>query len=248
MANRLSAIKTWIRELEASFTPCRRRLDVSGRTLSLTRSLWWDESSVEFFEREIEPYWQVLRRRDFQHVWDLGAASGLFSLSACIRFPAARSVAFEPSLRQRTLLLRNIKRNGFLARVEAHGFATWSRDAELTFRTHGAISALEASGDHLRGLPFGETVKAVALDSWNSARGNQPVDLIKMDIEGAEIETIEGARSTIARFHPVMLVQAYHMRDGRRTLEPCAQMLAGLGYDCHEVVDGQGFLYGEYHH
>ena len=39
------------------------------------------------------------------------------------------------------------------------------------------------------------------------------VDYIKMDIEGAEVRAIRGARATIARDHPRMALSAYHEPD-----------------------------------
>ncbi len=42
---------------------------------------------------------------------------------------------------------------------------------------------------------------------------DQRVTIIKMDIEGAEIEALKGARQTIARCRPKLIVSAYHKRD-----------------------------------
>jgi FkbM family methyltransferase len=48
------------------------------------------------------------------------------------------------------------------------------------------------------------TIETVTLDSLNLAR----IDLIKIDVEGMELEAIEGGKESIARFHPIMLVEA----------------------------------------
>lgn len=241
-------IKSIVREWEARVTPWVRTLVIDCNPVRLTRSLWWDETTDTFFQREIEPYWLALPKREYGVVWDLGAASGMFSLSICVRMPQAQVIAFEPSKRQRILLGRNVKRNGLAGRVIIEPFAAWNRAENMVFRTHGAISSLKETGEHLGILPFGETVSAISLDEWNGKRGFQPVDLVKMDIEGAEIEALEGMRGTLTRFRPGMLVQAYHLRGGVRTYEHCEDFLRSLNYRCHEVVPGKGFLYAESDH
>ena len=47
------------------------------------------------------------------------------------------------------------------------------------------------------------TVRKLALDEFNLPR----LDLIKLDIEGMELEALAGARNTIARTHPIMLIE-----------------------------------------
>jgi FkbM family methyltransferase len=46
-------------------------------------------------------------------------------------------------------------------------------------------------------------VQTVSLDSFNLSR----VDLIKIDVEGMEIDVLNGAAKTIARLHPMMLIE-----------------------------------------
>jgi len=246
--NRWCRIKAVVREWEARLTPLKRIQFIDRTRVQWTRSLWWDETTRDFFQEEIEPYWRALPKREFGVVWDLGAASGGFTLSACVRMPRVKVVAFEPSKRQRILLCRNVSRNGLAGRVRIEPFAAWNRAEDMVFRTHGAISSLKETGEHLGSLPFEETVSAMPLDEWAQRAGNEPADLIKMDIEGAEIEALEGMRGTLMRFKPVLLVQAYHYRGGVRTYERCDRFLREIGYCCHEVVPGTGFLYAESNH
>jgi FkbM family methyltransferase len=241
-------MKTLVREWEARITPLWRTRAMEHARVRLTRSLWWDETTPEFMQQEIEPYWLALPKRDYGMVWDLGAASGMFTLSACLRMPLARVTAFEPSKRQRILLERNVRRNGLAGRVGIEPYAAWNRAENMVFRTHGAIGSLKETGEHLGALPFAETVPALPLDKWNERAGRRPVDLVKMDIEGAEIEALEGMRGTLARFRPVLLVQAYHLRNGIRTYECCESFLRNLGYRCREAVPGKGMLVAESDH
>jgi FkbM family methyltransferase len=241
-------MKTIAREWEARITPLWRTQVIDRTQIRLTRSIWWDETTSAFIQKEIEPYWLALPKREYGVVWDLGAAYGMFSLSVCVRMPQAQVIAFEPSKRQRILLGRNVRRNRFTGRVIIEPFAAWNRAGNMVFRTHGAIGSLKETGEHLGTLPFDETVSAMPLDEWNDRTGRKTVDLVKMDIEGAEIEALEGMRETLARFRPALLIQAYHHRGGIRTYERCEIFLWELGYRCHEVVPGKGLLYAQCDH
>lgn len=65
-------------------------------------------------------------------------------------------------------------------------------------------------GSSSRATEDGESVvNVVTLDSLNLASGS----FLKMDIEGAEIEALRGARETIRRLHPRLAVSVYHRFD-----------------------------------
>ena len=220
--NLMDTVKQRIRVCEASIQPRVSRLRVDGAScLKLVRSLWWDETSAEWFQREIEPYFAASKRfHEYRIILDVGAATGVFSLAACARFPSVKVYAFEPSHRQRILLRRNVLRNAFADRV-----------------------AIE---DLLAGLPFTERVRALPLDEWHAKQGSIPVNLIKMDIEGAELEALTGANNLLEGSYPDLIVQAYHEREGHRTFERCAELLARHGYICGEVGANSGLLFAEH--
>jgi len=66
------------------------------------------------------------------------------------------------------------------------------------------------------------TVATVAIDSWDLPR----LDLLKMDIEGMEIEALQGAAETLKRCRPIIHVECIKVNvDGLKSL------LNGLGYN-----------------
>ena len=76
----------------------------------------------------------------------------------------------------------------------------WSSSTQLRFAGGtGASSHLSEGGD--------EVVSVVALDD---ALPSAPVNMLKMDVEGAEIEALNGARELIARQRPCLAISAYH--------------------------------------
>lgn len=240
----IDLIKRTVRLVEARVTPRRSLVTLDARTFRLVRSFWWHDAHQESFDREISPYFSALSpRRNYRTIVDAGAAAGLFALAACTAFPAARIVAFEPSSRQRVVLRRNLRLNGFSDRVEVMPMGLWQTAGVLAFRTHGAIGALRSVSDLPSALPFRERVRVTSLDKWTSDRGVTGIDLIKMDVEGAELEAIAGARETLLRDRPDLMVQAYHVRDGARTFERCSDQLRSWGYRVREAPGRAGLLH-----
>lgn len=233
------------RAVEAALTPRKRLIHYNNRRLRVVRSLWWDDTTQEAFDAEILPYFAELRgRTDYSTVLDVGAATGMFSLAAASAFNDLRQlVAFEPSLRQRILLLRNVRSN-HAATARIVSAALWSTDGTMPFRTHGALSSIKAASSLPKSYAFFEHVSVVTLDSWVNQNLQRKVDLIKMDVEGAEIEALQGARGTLVRDGPELLIQAYHLRNGQRTFEHCAGLLREIGYTCREAAGSPGLLHG----
>jgi FkbM family methyltransferase len=76
----------------------------------------------------------------------------------------------------------------------------WSSTRRMNFsQGDGAASSLSAAGPSM--------VPVVALD--DVLRG-QPVNLIKMDIEGAEVDALHGAQQTIKKYRPGLAICLYH--------------------------------------
>jgi FkbM family methyltransferase len=222
--------------LEAAVTPRRSHLTFASRDLRFVRSIWWHDAHQASFDVEIQPYFDALPPgRDYRCICDAGAAAGLFAVAACARFPTAQVRAFEPSLRQRIILRRNLRLNGCTRQVDVIPIGLWHSTGVLDFRTHGAIGALRAATELPLTLAFAERVRVDSLDHVVMRHGVR-FDLIKMDIEGAELEAIEGARDTLRRDRPELLIQAYHQRDGARTFERCAARLQSLGYTVREAA------------
>jgi FkbM family methyltransferase len=235
----LERAKRLLRLAEALVAHRTARVPFAGRTLRFIRSRWWDDTTL--FTEEIGPYFDVLdAAHPYRAIVDAGAATGLFAVAAAVSYPAAEIHAFEPSPRQRILLARNARLNGVASRVTIWPVGLWDSDGTLPFRTHGALSSFAPVSMLPRGLSFAERARVTTLDHWAATTR---IDLIKMDIEGAELEALAGARELLARDHPDVLVQAYHPRDGARTLERCATLLAGVGYEAREVARHPGLLF-----
>lgn len=79
----------------------------------------------------------------------------------------------------------------------------------------GSLELRERGNNEFIGQPIDYkntvTIRQLTLDEFNLPR----VDLIKLDIEGMELEALEGARQTIDRSHPIMLIEKIKCDPGK---------------------------------
>ena len=193
----------------------------------------WRRSSTLLMEtiirEEIQPYWSAYQPKHGEFHLDIGAQLGSYSLLASTS--GAVVFAFEPDPNNRRFLVRNIKGNN--ANVQTFDCGAWNKPAILNFRSHDALSSIQGIGMVPSTLPFLQKINVDTIDNLVRRFSIKKVDVIKMDIEGAEIEAVEGARETIMQHNPVLLIEAYHLRDGVPTLERVLGILHSFGIpDC----------------
>lgn len=104
--------------------------------------------------------------------------------------------------------------------------ALYSKKTELEFNICDSAS----SSVKLEAIPEGEKVKvqAIALDEFVKEH-NLDVGLIKVDLEGAEQEFLQGALNTIKEQKPTLLFSIYHKPEDFFEIKPILESL-NLGY------------------
>ncbi len=138
---------------------------------------------------EYEPeVWKLLTGevRPGDVVADVGANIGLFTIALARRVPPGGVVhAFEPDPENFRRLSRHCALNAVKDQVRLHRAAVGDRDGRISFSGgHGLES-------HIGGGPGSEEVDCVSLDSVFSS---QPVDVLKIDVEGFEEGVLRGGK------------------------------------------------------
>jgi FkbM family methyltransferase len=80
----------------------------------------------------------------------------------------------------------------------------------------GGVS-LSASG-------AGETVPLATIDSL----GLQRCDFMKIDVEGMELDVLQGAKSTVERFRPRLYIENDHMENRRHSSSICSRWITSV--------------------
>jgi FkbM family methyltransferase len=126
-------------------------------------------------------------------VLDLGASLGYYTLLAANH--GAKVYAFEPDYATFLYLVANIQRNGFTDRVTAVSKAVSDKTGIASFLLHDSPvlnSLFDASGEVKTTIP----VECTTLDEFLDEA--VVVDVIKMDIQGAELHALKGMERTLA--------------------------------------------------
>lgn len=125
-------------------------------------------------------------------VLDIGAHIGTFSV------PASRYVkeviAFEPSAESFALLSKNSAQNSANVSLRNHALGAVPGT--------GALEVRAASNAGAHTLVQGSDFEVAALD-----HKDVQADFIKMDVEGMELQVLEGARKLIAASRPVVVFE-----------------------------------------
>lgn len=90
--------------------------------------------------------------------------------------------------------------------MELFNKGLWSREDILCFDGDGSQGSRIIEAKEQDGI----TIPVAAIDE---VVGNDKVTFIKMDVEGAELEALKGAKNTIVRNHPKLAISIYHKQE-----------------------------------
>lgn len=161
-------------------------------------------------------------------VLDCGANVGVFTRFA-LDAGAAKIVAIEPAPDNLECLRRNFAQEIAAGRVILVAKGVWDRPDELDLKIEEGNEAAATFVMNLDKVTRTVRVPLTTIDALAAELGLDRVDFIKMDIEGAEVRALHGARQTLARHHPRLSIAVYH--DWEHPVEvPKAAREAWSGY------------------
>jgi FkbM family methyltransferase len=156
---------------------------------------------------------------------DVGSNVGMFAVVMAGAVGEAGSVlAVEPDPANIERLRSNLALNA-ATNVRIVEAAATNRDGSIVLHI-AEDAAYNSVGTVLRSSVKDVTVDAVRLDGvWHDA-GAPVVSVIKVDVEGAEISVLEGARQILTTHHPALILEA----GGDREVEALRTFLTPFGY------------------
>ncbi len=165
-------------------------------------------------------------------VWDVGANMGIFSFAAAgLAGPGGRVYAFEPDTFMISLLRRSARLNPQAAPVEVIPCAVFDSIALARFN----IAERSRTSNFLEGFGMSQTggvretltVLTVSLD-WMTKQIPLP-DVLKIDVEGAELGVFRGATQLLKGKRPVVIFEA-----SNQNWDEISRMLRDLGYTLYD--------------
>jgi FkbM family methyltransferase len=177
---------------------------------------------VELAQQLCQPGMQVL---------DMGAHVGYFSLLfSVLAGPAGQVHTIEPNPENLKKIRSMIEINK-LQNIRVFPFAASDQAGEVQFVTErtGQMGHMATLSSENRASAV--TVRAVRMDDLAGDGGIDRIDLIKMDVEGAELKALTGMTGLIGRCHPTIICEWHPAVAG-----PDYQAIFDrLGYHCEAL-------------
>jgi FkbM family methyltransferase len=213
-------------------------------TTDLLMSPWllldgvWEPDVTEWFRSALKPGMTFV---------DVGANVGYFSvLAAFLVGWDGRVIAFEAMPATYELLAKNVIVNWMTTFATAENLAVYRDSRRLKFYVrkyyHGNSSLANVS--HEEGRLFDDIeeieVQAMALDEYFCKNPARP-DVIKVDVEGAELQVFRGARQTLAGNPDVIVMCEWSQDQIRSANDDPAELVEewrGHGFKVYRIDTG----------
>jgi FkbM family methyltransferase len=166
---------------------------------------------------------------------DAGAFIGRHTLAyARAAGPKGRVLALEPLPANYRLLARNVDLNGY-TNVVCVPYALGRKHGQVLLNYDEETST--ASTVHR--LPRSLSVPQVPLDDLLDQLSIASIDLLKLDVEGAELEVLEGSRRTLAASPNLRVIVEIHSPHATGKECPVERWLSSHGYRTTPLQDGE---------
>lgn len=175
--------------------------------------------------------------------WDVGCNVGFLTvIGARMVGGNGKVFAFDPVPRHVQITEQNIKANGFTnTRVLQMALSSQAGTAKFGVAPIASQSTLAASGLARAGATVIE-VQTQTVDQLIEQQGLTAPNVVKIDVEGAEVDVLRGMAQTLRQRRPIIILDTHgeHMA--------CAKILAEADYFCgtgadpnHQVQESQYF-------
>ncbi|WP_248516900.1 FkbM family methyltransferase [Salinarchaeum laminariae] len=204
-----------------------RQLSIEDRTFQFSsHSLPEDE----YLKPELEVLEDLVGNIERGDVFfDVGADKGLYTVPVSAQ-PDVAAVAFEPHPVRQNALRRNLNQNDVSASIQTVALSDEARTAEFNYR----ISQETGSGDFEAQLIPG--------DRLIQEQDIEAPSVIKIDVEGAELDVLRGLSSTIKSDRCRLIYVELHNRisDYGGSWDELKQLLRDSGFQIERVTERHG--------
>lgn len=123
--------------------------------------------------------------------------------------PRAKVYAFEP---QDEIHAQNLEIAKTNSNIHPVNFGLWSKKCTLNFN-HISDASGSSTGSRISSEATSNcsSIEVTSIDEFAREQNLDYVDFIKMDVEGAELEALDGAVETIRKYKPQLAISIYHM-------------------------------------
>lgn len=166
---------------------------------------------------------------------DVGANIGLMSVFVSYNFPDAKIISFEAHPNTFRLLEENITLNS-CQNIQSKQMALSSAKGEVELYDNWEVNRGGASFKIKKGEQNGHVVKC---DTMDAVLSEMP-SMIKIDVEGAELEVLLGAKEIIKKAKPILIIEISKERDQLDEAEAIFYFVQSFGqYEIFKLKGGK---------
>ncbi len=205
----------------------------------IQRQIFWygyyEKDQVLCFESFLKPGMTVA---------DIGANAGYYSLIASPKILSGRVYSFEPSPLSYKELKENITLNK-ISNIIPINMGISSLTTESSFYISNAdntgMSGLTRAGNFSGSV---ETIQLTTLDEFVRKEEIDKIDIIKMDIEGAEVQALMGMQNTIAMHRPIIFAEVCQelLTRFNNTVNEIYVLMKAKDYKAYQLMPENGIM------
>ncbi|SFF74226.1 methyltransferase, FkbM family [Salegentibacter agarivorans] len=197
----------------------------------------FSSTPLYFITKEIERYEKYYKIGRDDTVIDAGAFNGILSLVYAEKAKSGKVFSFEPDRKNLQGLDENLNLNGNPKNIQLIKEGLWSYRGEIKFYEAGSV----ASSSFYKAEDSQENIISVtSLDNFVEENNIKKIDFIKMDVEGAELNILKGARKMLSNFKPNLSIATYHLVEGELTYKSVEEFFKEMNYPFETVFFNDG--------
>lgn len=179
-------------------------------------------------------------------IFDVGANIGSMAFKFAQLVPQGYVYAFEPTSYAFSKFLRNLTLNPDLGEritpVQVFLSSQSTPDHDLVAYSSWKVDGKVAGAHPLHGgtIERADSIPAITIDAFCAEKEIQRVDLIKIDTDGHEFEVLQGARETLAKHLPFIILEMglYILEERGVTFDQYFTYLSSFGYELINSKNG----------
>jgi FkbM family methyltransferase len=175
-------------------------------------------------------------------VVDIGANVGYYTVELAKSLGSSgQLLGFEPVEQSFSQLRKNVKLNNIenKVRIFQTGLSNSVSETQIFLPRKSGSSAASLRNLHPEEEYESQIINTTTLDNVFETLGASDCDLIKIDVEGGELQVIEGGIATIKRFKPIIFAELLRKWSEAFSYSPnnVLQILQNIGYSCWGVSE-----------
>jgi FkbM family methyltransferase len=187
---------------------------------------------------------EEIEKNNIKVFWDIGANIGAITLPLLKAFSNLQAILFEPSAEVAGRLIRNLSNNPDLfQRSTIMNIALSDSVGIKNFYVSNEAfnSGVAGLGHSHNRFQFAVGVQTYTGDSLVESEKCPVPELIKIDVEGFELEVFRGLKNTLIQHHPTIIFEhsIYRLKERNETNDAVLKFLESVGYAIYRLLDSR---------